>query len=166
MLDTDLQACIDTGSGASIIDRSLLPKDLHLLSIVQRTRPVTLKRVRGVQIAHVMVKANVRLAGKTGVDVPVPAYLVGSLVAGLIVGLAQLEEMGARLHLRSKVMEIQGVEVPLTYANTANQGLFYDPPHTLHTHFHRTPRTPGERGRTREFTATQNQSTEGMCRLE
>ena len=121
VFDTHLKPCIDTGSGASIVDRHLLPQGLNLHTIVRGCKPVTLKGVCGLQIAYEMAHINVRLGNECDgvVDVPVPAYIVDNLACGLIIGLGQLEAMDAHLHLKRKVMEINGTEIKLSYANSA-----------------------------------------------
>lgn len=117
VFDTNINACIDTGSGASIMDRRLLPQGINLFGIVEDTEPVALRGVCGLQIADEIVKASVKLGGKDSVEVAIEAYLVDNLDAGLIIGLSQLEDLDAVLYLKRRIMTIQGKEVALTYQN-------------------------------------------------
>lgn len=75
---------MDTGTGASISDRGLLPIRINLAHIIQCTEPVTLRGMCGSQIADEVVKVDIRLGG--GVSVPVEAYLVDNLAADFLIG--------------------------------------------------------------------------------
>lgn len=82
--------------------------------------PVTLKGFCGLQLYNEIAKVNVKIGGEQGVNVPVTAYLVDNLEAGLIIGLNQLEALDAVLHLKRRVIAIGEKEVKLTFTGEAD----------------------------------------------
>ncbi|KAL8798645.1 MAG: hypothetical protein Q9200_007731, partial [Gallowayella weberi] len=120
--DTHLKPCVDTGSGISVIDRSLLPPDAAM-SIVKKVKPVTLKGVCGLQIAREIALFNltIRTVNGENLEIPMRAYLVNNLTAGLIIGLGDLKDMDIVLHLKREIMVINGKDVKLTYNGGTNE---------------------------------------------
>ena len=107
--ETNLGACIDTGSGASVIDRSLLPAQLY--GVIRQAEPVTLKGVCALQIRNEIARFQIPLGEDGEINVAMEAYVVDNLQAGLIIGLGQLERLDAVLHLRRHIMAIGDKEV-------------------------------------------------------
>ena len=111
--------CIDTGSGTSVIDASIVPYEY---GIIQKCLSVTIKGICGKQITDRCVTTRVIMkAGSSEVEVPVQAYIVAGLPSGLILNMNFLKAQNVTLQLGKQIMTLSHgngpiITIPLTYS--------------------------------------------------
>ena len=126
----DLTACLDTGGGVSLMDRSLL-SNTNLYGIVHRTQPITVTEVTGKQITDEYIEEEVQL-GPNKDKLHIKAYLVNRLQLGLLIGMDTLGRGDIDLNLSRNALTIAGKDISLSYASGVNS----------HTSYHFTVATP------------------------
>ncbi|CAA9220116.1 MAG: hypothetical protein AVDCRST_MAG95-497 [uncultured Adhaeribacter sp.] len=107
---TPLPICVDTGSGATFVDEALIP---HSVTPIHAHRPIAVKGIHSTQILYLFCALNISLPdGKT---MPIKAWILKGLRAGLLLGMTTMKELGIQLDIVNDVLTYEGNAYDLTY---------------------------------------------------
>jgi len=108
--------CVDTGSGTTFIDESLVPKGYDVL---RSTRPITVRGLTGERIVDQSMDLAIHLHGTDGKHllIKAKAYVTPGIRAGVILGMDELgrPEDDIALWLGRGMMQIQGTNIPINF---------------------------------------------------
>ena len=111
--------CIDTGSGTTFIDDSLLPQGLARFGMIHKTLPITVRGITGERIVDQIIHLPIFITGNSGkkICINARAYVTKGIRAGVILGMDELgrPDDDIALWLGRRVMQIQGTDVPINF---------------------------------------------------
>lgn len=110
--------CIDTGSSATFIDESLLPKE-NLFDRLHKTPPITVRGISGERVVDKKMMVSIFLTGTDGtiLRIDASAYVTKGIKAGIILGMDELgrPEDDIALWLGRKMMQMKGTHIPINF---------------------------------------------------
>lgn len=110
--------CINTGSSATFIDETLLPKE-NLYDRLHKTPPITVRRISGERVVDRKMVIAIFLSGndRSLIKIEASAYVTKGIKAGVILGMDELgrPEDNIALWLGRKMMQIQGTHIPISF---------------------------------------------------
>ena len=113
--------CADIGSGISFMNKFLLPKEVNLYTQLNIVLPITVRGVFGEKIIDKHMHLTIQLVDFKDVTLQARLYIIKDIKAGLILGndVLGLSQNKISLHLHSKKMQIEAIQVSLKFTSSS-----------------------------------------------